>query len=291
MKSDIELSIIIVNFNTKDLTNACLDSINKWSEGAPWEIIVVDNGSTDGSREMLKPLTGITRIFNKKNLGFAKANNKGMRFAKGKYILLLNSDTEVREDSIQTMLRFMDGHLKAGAATCRLDLTNGSMDPACHRGFPTPWAAFTYMTGLEKLFPLSRLLGRYHMGYKNMTIPHQVDCISGAFFLARREAIDEVGLLDEDFFMYAEDIDWAYRFKQKGWEIWFNPEATVLHKKKQSGRSNLLRSRAVTTEIYFHTYNWLFFKKHYAKKYGPLISLPINIFYSVRLYLLKQFSI
>jgi GT2 family glycosyltransferase len=109
--------------------------------------------------------------------------------------------------------------------------------------------------------------------------------------MARREAVNEVGLLDEDYFMYAEDIDWAYRFKVRGWEVWFNPEASVLHKKKQSGRSNLLRSRAVTTEIYFHTYNWLFFKKHYAKKYGPFISLPINIFYSVRLFLLKQFSL
>jgi GT2 family glycosyltransferase len=287
----MELSIIIVNFNTKDLTKACLDSIRKYRGGAAWEIIVVDNDSTDGSREMLKTFPGITLILNKKNLGFAKANNKGIKIAKGEYVLLLNSDTEIRQDSIQTMLRFMDGHPAAGAATCRLDLVNGKMDPACHRGFPTPWVSLTYLMGLEKLFPKSKLFGRYHMGYKDMTIPHQVDCISGAFFLVRREAITQVGLLDEDFFMYAEDIDWAFRFKQKGWEVWFNPEATVLHKKKQSGRSNVLRSRAVTTEIYFHTYNWLFFKKHYARKYGPLISLPINISYSVRLYFLKQFSI
>ena len=129
------------------------------------------------------------------------------------------------------------------------------------------------------------------MGYKNITIPHQVDCVSGAFFFARSEAIHEVGLLDEDYFMYAEDIDWAYRFKQKGWEVWFNPEAIVLHKKKMSGRSSALRSRAVITEIYFHEYNWLFYKKHYAKKYGPLVSLVINLFYSMRLFFLKQFSI
>lgn len=279
----MELSIIIVNFNTKDITRVCLDSIRKWSEGAVWEVIVVDNGSTDGSREMLKTYPGITLILNKKNLGFAKANNKGIKIAKGKYILLLNSDTEIREDSIQTMLRFMDGHLKAGAATCKLELASGAMDPACHRGFPTPWASFTYMIGLEKLLPRFPLVAAYHMGYKNMTIPHQVDCISGAFFLARREAVNEVGLLDEDYFMYAEDIDWAYRFKQKGWEIWFNPEASVLHKKKQSGRSNTLRSRQVITERYFHLSNWLFYKKHYEKKYGPIVSLFINIFYRIRL--------
>lgn len=286
-----ELSIIIVNYNTKDMTEACVDSIRKWSQGSAWEIIVVDNGSTDGSAETLKKIHGIRLIVNAKNVGFAKANNKGIQSAKGKYILLLNSDTEIREDSIGTMLRFMDGHPAAGAATCRLDLTNGTMDPACHRGFPTPWAAFTYMTGLEKLFPTSRIFGHYHMGYKNLTIPHQVDCISGAFFFVRRAAIDDVGLLDEDYFMYAEDIDWAFRLKRAGWEVWFNPEATVLHKKKQSGRANILRSTQVQTEIYFHTYNWLFYKKHYAKKYGPLVSLPITIFYWIRLFLLKQFSV
>ena len=280
---DNELSIIIVNYNTKDITRACLDSIRKYSEGAAWEVIVVDNGSTDGSREMLKKFSDLTLILNKKNLGFAKANNKGIKIAKGKYILLLNSDTEIREDSIQTMLRFMDGHPQAGAATCRLDLISGSMDPACHRGFPTPWAAFTYMTGLEKIFPASHIFGQYHMGYKNLTIPHQVDCISGAFFLVRREALDQVGLLDEDYFMYAEDIDWAYRLKEHGWEVWFNPEAAVLHKKKQSGRAHAVRSHQVESEKYFHTNNWLFYKKHYEKKYGPLISFFINTFYRVRL--------
>jgi len=247
------------------------------------DTIVVDNGSTDDSREMLKTYNGITLILNRKNLGFAKANNKGIKIAKGKYILLLNSDTEIQQDSIQTMLRFMDGHLAAGASTCRLNLVNGKMDPACHRGFPTPWASFSYMIGLEKLFPRFPLFAGYHLGYKNMTIPHQVDCISGAFFLARREAIEEVGLLDEDYFMYAEDIDWAYRFKQKGWEVWFNPEASVLHKKKQSGRANILRSRQVITERYFHMSNWLFYKKHYEKKYGPIVSLCINVFYRIRL--------
>ena len=287
----MELSIIIVNFNTKDITRACLDSIRMYAAGVEYEIILVDNASTDGRVAAFKKMQGITFIPNTKNVGFAKANNQGLRIAKGNYILLLNSDTEIHEDSIQTMLRFMDGHLQAGASTCRLDLTTGVMDPACHRGFPTPWAAFTYLTKLETLFPTSRIFAQYHMGYKNMTIPHQVDCVSGAFFLARREAVAQVGLLDEAYFMYAEDIDWAYRFKQKGWEIWFNPEATVLHKKKMSGRNSLLRSRAVTTEIYFHTYNWLFYKKHYAKKYGPFFSFPINLFYAVRLFLLKQFSL
>jgi GT2 family glycosyltransferase len=284
----MELSIIIVNFNTEQITKACLDSIPKKKD---WEIIVVDNGSTDGSIKMLEKYPGIKRILNNKNLGFAKANNKGIKIAKGKYILLLNSDTEVRGDAIEVMLAFLKNNKKIGAATCKLDLTNGQIDPACHRGFPTPWASLSYMIGLEKLFPKIPLFAGYHLGYRDLSTPHQVDVISGAFFLASRQAIDEVGLLDEDYFFYAEDIDWAYRFKKAGWEIWFNPYAVVLHKKKMSGRNSLLRARAVQTEIYFHSYNWLFFKKHYAKTYGPIVSIPVNLFYSTRLFLLKTFSL
>ena len=126
----MELSIIVVNFNTKDITRACLDSIRTCATGVEYEIILVDNASTDGSVEAFKKMKGITLILNTKNLGFAKANNQGIKIAKGNYVLLLNSDTEIREDSIQTMLRFMDGHLKAGVSTCRLDLVTGDMDPA-----------------------------------------------------------------------------------------------------------------------------------------------------------------
>ncbi len=299
MKQSIDISIIIVNFNTKDVTRACLESLKKWyTKKDSWEIIVVDNGSVDGSVEMLKEVKknddffkSLTLMLQKENLGFARANNLGMKRAVGRYVLLLNSDTEVRANSIQMMQQFMDAHPRAGAATCRLELANGNMDPACHRGFPTPWASFAYLSGLEKLFPTSKLFSRYHMGYENMDIAHEVDCISGAFFLARKEAIDVVGLLDEEYFMYAEDIDWAYRFKKQRWEIWFNPEVSILHKKKVSGRNNLLRSRKVTTEIYFHQYNWLFYKKHYAATYGPLMTAMVNTIYSIRLFLLKRFSL
>ncbi len=189
------------------------------------------------------------------------------------------------------MLDFMDAHPYVGASTCKLLLSDGSMDPACHRGFPTPWAAFTYMSGLERLFPQTKLFGEYHQGYKNLNTIHEVDCIVGAFFLVRREVVTQVGLLDEDYFMYAEDIDWCYRIGRAGWKIMYNPMVTILHKKKQSGRSNILRKRRVTTEIYFHTYNWLFYKKHYAKKYGPILTFFVNAFYSKRLFFLEKLSI
>jgi GT2 family glycosyltransferase len=288
-----DVSVIILNFNTLNLTRMCLESLAKSKLGRfTMEVIVCDNASTDGTETMVKKeFPNVIMIQNGKNVGFAAGNNPGIRRAKGRYILLLNSDTEVTPAAIATMVEFMDTHPKAGAATCKLVLPNGSMDPACHRGFPTPWAAITYLSKLERLFPKTKLFGEYHQGYKNLKTAHQVDAISGAFFIVPREVVAKVGLLDEAYFMYAEDIDWAYRIKKAGWEIWFNPKASVLHKKKQSGRANILRKRRVVTEIYFHKYNWLFYKKNFAPTYNPLVTLLVNCFYSTRLWFLEHLSV
>jgi GT2 family glycosyltransferase len=289
----IDCSIVILNFNTKDLTLSCIDYCKRSDLGnLAIEILLCDNASADGTVDAVRKChPDVAVIQNKKNLGFAAGNNPGITRARGRYILLLNSDTEVSPGAIASMIRFMDAHPCAGAATCKLVLSDGSMDPACHRGFPTPWVSFTYLTKLERLFPKTKVFGEYHQGYKDLSVAHEVDCISGAFFMVRREVIRRVGLLDEDYFMYAEDIDWAYRIRKAGYEIWFNPAVTVLHKKKQSGRSHKEKKRRVVTEIYFHTYNWLFYKKHYAKKYGPLMSFVINTVYSFRLFLLKRFGV
>ena len=177
-------------------------------------------------------------IQNGKNLGFAAGNNPGIRRAKGRYILLLNSDTEVDADTFAKMLSYMDKNENVGASTCKVMLPTGDIDPSCHRGFPTPWASITYLLKLEKLFPTSVLFGQYHQGYKGLTTIHEVDCIVGAFFMVRANVIKKVGLLDEDYFMYGEDIDWCYRIKKAGWKIMFSPQTSILHRKKQSGRSN-----------------------------------------------------
>ena len=277
MKDDIELSIIMVNFNTRDLLVRCLSSVASARTARDlWELIVVDNASTDGSAEKLSALSSqlsaLRVIRNTQNLGFAKANNQGIRQAKGKYILLLNSDTEVGKGTIQAMLAFMGAHPEAGAATCKLLLPDGSLDPACHRGFPTPWAALTYFIGLERLYGRNRLLGRYHMGYKDMSQAHEVDAISGAFFLTTRTAIERVGMLDEDYFMYGEDLDWAYRMKQAGLSIWFNPSASVLHRKKQSGREHSDPTIRRATDQHFYETMQLFYQKHYAKRYGWVVT-------------------
>lgn len=293
MEKRIDLSVVILNYNTIGLTRTCLKTLFTSNLGRYWlEVIVCDNGSTDGSVAMIKKeFPQVTLIDNKKNLGFASGNNPGIRKAKGRYILLLNTDTEVSRETLRTMLSYMDEHPETGASTCKLILPDGSMDPACHRGFPTPWVAFTYMAKLEKLFPKTRLFGEYHQGYKDFSAIHEVDCISGAFFLVRREVIKKVGLLDEDYFMYGEDIDWAYRIREAGWKIIYNPIVSILHKKKQSGRANILKKRRVTTEIYFHKYNWLFYKKHFAKKYGPVLSFIVHAFYTIRLFFLERFAL
>lgn len=290
---DVDISVVILNFNTASLTKICLETLLA-SKLAPYtmEVIVCDNGSTDDSVPMIKrEFPGVKLIENNKNLGFAAGNNPGIKRAKGRYILLLNTDTEVPSDTIATMIRFMDSNPEVGASTCKVLLPDGSMDPACHRGFPTPWVAFTYVMKLEKLFPKTRLFGEYHQGYKDLSAIHEVDCIVGAFFLVRKEVVDQIGGMDEDYFMYGEDLDWAYKIRQKGWKIMYNPSVTILHKKKQSGRSNVLKSRRVTTEVYFHRYNWLFYKKHFAKRYGPVLSFLVGMFYQIRIFLLEHFSL
>lgn len=289
----IDVSVIILNFNTLALTKLCLESLKRSKLGSfSMEISVCDNASTDGTEDMVKKeFPDIMFIQNHGNVGFAAGNNPGIKQAKGRYVVLLNSDTEVEPNVMKSMIAFMDAHPKAGAATCRLLLLDGTMDPACHRGFPTPWSAFTYYAKLEKLFPTSKLFGQYHQGYKDLTKPHEVDSISGAFFMVRREVIKEVGLLDEDFFMYAEDIDWAYRIKKTGWQIWFTPQVSVLHKKKQSGRSHANRDRRIKTQTLFITYNKLFYTKHYEHAYPRWVTWLVYATLDIQLWLVQVLGI
>ncbi|OGG11286.1 hypothetical protein A2Z00_02275 [Candidatus Gottesmanbacteria bacterium RBG_13_45_10] len=287
-----KLSIIIVNYNTKELLGECLSSLVKAKTTKDeWEVIVVDNASTDGSRELLRSFKKsntpfykqLVYVANSRNIGFAAANNQGVRLAKGQFILLLNSDTEVRSHVIQTMLQFLNVHPKAAVATCRVELPDGTMDPACHRGFPTPWAAITYFLGLEMVLPHSPIFARYHMGYADFTKPHQIDSPSGAFFLTRKDVIRHVGFLDEDYFMYGEDLDWAYRIKNKGWEIWFCPEVSILHHKKQSGRAHQNKKLRQQTKRYFYETMQTFYKKHYTHKYPLVVTRIILFVLSVRI--------
>ena len=289
----VDLSIIILSFNTKDLLRTCLTTVFASAlEDYRMEVMVCDNKSSDESVAMVKKeFAQVVCIQNGKNLGFAAGNNPGIVRARGRYILLLNSDTEVGADTFAKMISYMDTNQDVGASTCKVMLPTGDIDPACHRGFPTPWASITYLLKLEKLFPTSVLFGQYHQGYKGFTTIHAVDCIVGAFFMVRANVIKKVGLLDEDYFMYGEDIDWCYRIKKAGFKIVFNPQTSILHRKKQSGRANSSKKTRTTTEVYFHRYNWLFYTKHYKKIYPWWLTMIVNDFYTIRIFLLERFGI
>lgn len=285
MKKLINLTIVIVSYNTRDILHTCLASTTRAMAKYAWEIIVVDNASTDGSVQMVKRDFPDVRVLeNSKNEGFARATNRGLRNGLGKYLLLLNSDTEIPKGTIEAVQAFLDDHPDGGVCTCKVLLPDGSIDPACHRGFPTPWAAMTYFAGLEELFPHSKLFARYHQWYKDIDTVHEVDSPMGAFYMIRRDVIDSVGYLDEDYFMYGEDLDWSYRIKQAGWKIYYYPSVTVLHKKKQSGRESKDASLRRSTDKYFYESMLLFYKKHYQHRYGWLISGLIRLVITLLIY-------
>lgn len=264
----MDLSILIVNYNTRELTLDALRSVYRSQTNYTFEVILIDNHSTDGSVEAIKEeFPQVKIIENQENVGFAKANNQGIRRAAGRYILLLNSDTIIQPDTLEIMLRFMDQHPNIGASGCKVVLPDGSLDKACRRGFPTPSASFYYAFGLAKLFPHVPKFNQYQLSYLDPDDDYPVDCLVGAFMLVRREVIDHVGMLDEDFFMYGEDVDWCYRIKKAGWEIYYYPKTSIIHYK---GAGKKRKSRKVVYE--FHRAMILFHRKHYQKSYSWLVN-------------------
>lgn len=285
MPKQTKLTIIIVSFETKEYLRACLITVQEACRGLDAQVVIVDNASRDGSVRMVQEeFPWVKCIALDKNIGFAAANNKAIRKYAAQYYLLLNPDTEVQPDTLLTMVKYMDEHPDVGVATCRVNLANGSIDPACHRGFPTPWASFTYFIGLEKLFPKGRLFGQYHLTYLPLNTPHAIDSPSGAFYLVRKLALDQVGLLDERFFMYAEELDLSLRIKQAGWEIMYVPKTSIVHYKGQSGRMHddpYIRARANRA---FYETMLQFYNKHYRSRYPWLVSLLVWLGVKMKLF-------
>lgn len=268
---DPDVSIIIVNFNTRQLTLDCLASVYVSQTSYQYEVIVIDNASHDGSVEAIREVyPDVELIANQNNTGFAVANNQGMEVAKGRYILLLNSDTVIQPNTLHTMIYFMDRHPEMGASGCKVILPDGSLDKACKRGFPTPSASFYYAFGISRLFPDRPKFNQYQLGHLSPDDEYPVDCLVGAFMLVRRETIDQVGGLDETFFMYGEDIDWCYRIKEAGWGIFYYPRTYIVHYKGGSARRKPLK---ITYE--FHRAMWVFHCKHYAKNYNLLTNTTV----------------
>lgn len=318
-----DLSIIILNYNSGDFLKKCLESIGKVKKnGFEYEVIVVDNNSSDKSLKYLRSLElkgyrnigenkkpkflnfynsiPLKIIFNKKNLGFAVGNNVGIKKARGRYVLFLNPDTIVMPNTFREMIRFMDNHPQAGAATCRVELPSGKLDEACHRGFPTPWNAFCHFLGLEKLFPKSRIFAGYTLGWKSLDKIHEIDSGTGSFLIVRRGVGDKLNWWDEDYFWYGEDLDFCYRIKKAGWKIYYVPKVKIIHYKgvssgirkesqkiAKANKETKIKAIKASTQVMR-----IFYKKHYFDKYPRfltwLVLKGIDILEKIRL---KKLSI
>lgn len=272
-----ELGIVIVSYNTRDQLRRALETVCA-SEGISLQVVVVDNASTDDSVAMVqREFPQCHVIASATNDGFSKANNKGLRWLGFRedgvssdappYALLLNPDTETPPDTLAEMVRFMDAHPDAGMSGCKLIQADGTLDLACRRSFPTPLVSLYRFSGLAKLFPNSPRFARYNLTFKDPDGTYAVDSVVGAFTLVRREALAQIGLMDETFFMYGEDLDWCYRVKQAGWSVMYVGSSHILHLKGTVGR------KSAKAKFEFARAMLLFYRKHYRRG----TSLPVHL--------------
>lgn len=275
----LELAIVIVSYNTRDLLRACLRSLFAHEEAFRYRVCVVDNASADRSADMVRDeFPQVELIANRHNSGYPTANNQGLRFfgfrdkvndaelrstaadaQLPRYALLLNPDTVLPPDALAQMIRFMDEHPQAGIAGPRLRRLDGSLDRACRRTFPSPAVSFYRISGLSRLFPQSPRFNAYNLEYLPEDGVYEVDSVVGAYMQLRSAAIVDAGLLDESFFMYGEDLDWAKRIKDAGWQVWYNGQVEVTHVKEAAS------SQSIKSRIDFQEAMWIFYSKHYRR--------------------------
>ncbi|MBZ0283684.1 MAG: glycosyltransferase family 2 protein [Anaerolineae bacterium] len=266
-----DLGIVIVNWNTRDYLRRCLQTVMASQGDFAFKVVVVDNASTDGSADMVRAeFPSVQVIDSQINGGFSYGNNLGLRALgfrgvgdidenASRYALLLNPDTEVPPESLYNMTQYMDAHPDVGVAGPKLLLEDGSLDLACRRSFPTPTVSFYRFSGLSKLFPRHPQFGRYNMTFVDPDTEIEVDSVVGAYMQVRREAIRDAGLLDETFFMYGEDLDWAFRIKKAGWKVFYHPKVTVRHIKRAASR------RSQKAQFEFQRAMLIFYRKHYQQ--------------------------
>ncbi len=274
-----DLGIVIVNWNTCELLHRCLDTVFASAGDVTFRAVVVDNASDDDSVAMVKRLfPQVELIANNENVGYPRGNNIGLRhlgyWAAGdvaasspRYALLLNPDTELPTTALAEMVQFMDSRPEIGVAGPKLVLADGSLDKACRRGFPTPMVSFYHYSGLAKLFPRNPRFGRYNMTFADEDEELEVDSVVGAYMQVRASVIEKVGLLDESFFMYGEDLDWAFRVKQAGYKVWYHPAVTVRHVKRAASR---MSPRA---QFEFWRAMLIFYRKHFRRS----TVLPVHL--------------
>ena len=273
ISSQHKLSVVIVNYNVRYFLEQALKAAIRASENIDAQIFVVDNNSSDDSVEMVRQkFPGIHLIANEDNKGFSSANNQAIRQATGEYILLLNPDTVVEEDTFMKCIDFMDGHPEAGGLGVKMIDGKGNFLPESKRGFPSPFVAFTKAFGLSRLFPKSKLFNKYHLGFLDKEETHEVEVLSGAFMMIRKSVLDKIGLLDETFFMYGEDIDLSYRIVQAGYKNYYFPDTTIIHYKGESTRKGSLNYVRV-----FYKAMIIFAKKHFKGEGAWMLVLMLQL--------------
>ncbi len=284
-----DLSVIILTYNSDQITLDAIQSIEKnypkeVSDGS-FEIIVTDNASSKETEKTIKEYHKKSKIKtlhyndNGGNIGFSAGNNKGIPYATGKYVLFLNSDTIVYPKTLTYMLNFMKSHPDVGTATCKLINKDGELDFNCHRGFPTPWASFCYFSGLQRLFPHSKLFAGYTQGWKDLKTNHEVDAIEGAFMIMPFEVGKKVGWWDEDYFFYGEDLQFCYDIRKLGYKIYYIGEVSIMHiggatsgikKKTQNITKANVATKLMLQKARFKAMK-IFYKKNYEKQFPAIV--------------------
>jgi len=278
LESKLDVSVIIVNWNTRDILRDCLISVYSQTKDISFEVIVVDNASMDGSSLMVKAqFPDVKLIENSENRGFAAANNQGMAVARGRYVLLLNSDTVVLKNAIAKTVKYADLNPDTAVVGCRVLNPDRSLQPTCFM-FPSILNMILSSTYLYKLFPRSTFFGRERMSWWDRSDAREVDVVTGCFMLVRSKAINEVGMMDESFFLYGEETDWCYRFRQSGWKVMFAPVAEIIHlggESSKQARADML--------VQLRQSRLAFMKKHYGWCTHKLACVAVIIFFLLRL--------
>jgi len=273
----LDVSIVIVNWNTRAIVSNCLRSVFEETDKIKFEVIIVDNASTDGSVEMIREeFPEVIIICNKSNRGFAAANNQGIQIGRGEYVLLLNSDTIILDNAISKSIFFARNNPKAAVTSCRVLNSDKTLQPTCFM-FPSICNMILSSTYIYKIFPKNRFFGRERMSWWKRNDVRDVDAVTGCFMLVRKDAIGEIGNMDERFFMYAEETDWCYRFKQAGWQVMFMPDAEIIHLHK--GSSKKIES---TMRLQLSGSILLFFEKHKSRTQYILACLFTALFFFAR---------
>ncbi len=268
----MDLSVIIVNYNVKYFLDQCLLSVFRAGESLDMEVFVVDNNSVDGSNDMVcEKYPEVKLIANTENVGFSRANNQAIRQSSGKYVLLLNPDTVLEDDTLTKVVEFMNQNTGAGGLGVKMIDGKGSFLAESKRSLPTPAVAFYKVFGLAALFPKSKIFGRYHLGFLDNCQIHEVEVLSGAFMLLRKETLKKTGLLDEDFFMYGEDIDLSYRIIKAGFKNYYFPHARIIHYKGESTKKN-----SVNYVLVFYNAMLIFARKHFTSSNAKVFSILIK---------------